>query len=366
MKIAIDVREFEKTRMTGIGRFLKNFILYAADIRKDWKFVLFGNEKTQVPFDLPKRAELILIKEFNKRIWEQILIPLKIKKLGCDLFFSPYYKVPFFAGVPSVSTVHDLTHIVYPEYAKKYRFYKIMARIYATRATKILTVSQNSKDDVIRLLKVNPDRISVVYNSIDFPFFNKRETSDNFNDFAKENDITKPYILYVGNSNPHKNVDALCKAYALLPDSFKNKYGLVLAGVGKYLMPGNIVLNSGNIAIISRVPEKQITSLYSNAALFVFPSLYEGFGFPPLEAMACGCPVVSSDAPAMPEILGDSCFYCKSYDEKQVALSIEKVLSDENLKRELIEKGAKRILRYSPEKVCEAIVNVFEELNARP
>ncbi len=359
-KIGLDIREFKKGRMTGIGRFIKNFIVYACEIKKDWEFLLFGNQDTLIPFDLPNNSNVKIIAEGNTQIWEQIKLPLFLHKIKCDLFFSPYYKTPILTNIPSVITIHDLIHLTYPDYNKSFYLEKQLSKIYSAKASAIITDSENSKKDIVKILKVNAEKIFVIYNAIDTSFFNPERNSNDFENIAKKYSIKKPYLLYVGNSKPHKNVNKIYQAYKLLPKSLKVKYMLVLSGVGDYDYP--ICLDKDSLSVIPRVEEEEIALLYSNASLFVFPSFYEGFGFPPLEAMACGCPVISSNASCMPEILGDSCLYFNPDDSKNIAKIMDIALTDKSLRFSLTKKGLEQVKKYAPEKVVNNILGVFEKI----
>ncbi|MDI6641515.1 MAG: glycosyltransferase family 1 protein [Elusimicrobiota bacterium] len=362
MKIGIDAREFFKGKMTGIGRFISNFILHSSvqphthPIRTypTLKFVLFVNQNTKFEITFPENVSFKVINEYITPLWDQIQLPYYLQKENCDLLFSPYYKLPLLCKIPTVNTIHDLTFIVLPEYSKRAHIYKNLAKLYAFKSKKIITVSEYSKSDIIRILGIEPEKIAVVYGSVGRQFYPQQ----NYELLKTKYRIKKPYILYVGNFNLHKNVQRLIQAYILLPTDIRNEYCLVLAGGNIH----NLQLTTYDIRTLRYVPEEDLPVLYSSAELFVFPSLYEGFGLPPLEAMACGCPVVSSNTSSMPEVLGDACLYFNPYDVKEMSWTILRVLENESIKNELKQRGLERVKFFTVENMTKNLLDVFHSL----
>lgn len=356
--IAVDCREFYKGRITGIGRFLGNFIGRASRERSDLEFILLGSQNTEIPFVPGANVRTEIIYEANTQFWEQVSVPAILKSKRCDLYFSPYAKTCFFSSIRSVITIHDMTGFMYPGYRKMELFHRFLTKAYSKRASAILTDSVNSRDDIMKILGIGPKKIFVCHGSVDGNVFHKVPDNGTLKTMYG---INAPYILYVGNSNPHKNLAGLFKAYAGLPAELKNRYSLVLGGVGaRYVVPAGS--QGDSCVVIEKVPDCDLPLLYSNAELFVFPSFYEGFGLPPLEAMACGCPVASSNASCLPEILGDSCVYFDPSHIEEMTGAISKVLRDPGLRTELIAKGLEQVKLYEPGKACEAILRVFDAL----
>ena len=183
----------------------------------------------------------------------------------------------------------------------------------------------------------------------------------------KKYGIDNKYILYVGNLKPHKNVKRLVDAYNLLPETIKQEYNLVLAGgQSKRLTKGNNQLGLRDLQstiFVGHILDEDLPTLYSSAELFAFPSLYEGFGLPPLEAMACGCPVVSSNTSSMPEVLGDAALFFNPYHVEEMSLALGQMLKDENLRKMYRQKGLDRAKFFSIEKMTTRMLDVFEMVN---
>jgi len=355
-KIAIDVREFESGKMTGIGRFLANFLLNADKVSPGLEFILFGNHKTNIPFELPGNFRLIKIREFCPQFWEQLSVPPALKREKADVFFSPYYKRPFFAGIPCVVTVHDLIPLLFPKTFFERRILRWLMGRYLTGAG-IITGSRNSMKDINAFFGGITGGVSVVYNAVSLSGGEREFSSEE----RKEAGIKGKYLLYVGNSNPHKNLPLLAAAYALLPEKLREEYSLVLAGTGKF-GPGG--LPGKGFVVLPSVKDGLLPGLYAGASLFVFPSLYEGFGLPPVEAMSFGCPVLSSDASCLPEILGAAAEYFDPYDAKGLSEKIRGLLENRERLSELSALGRAKAAEYPAEKFCEGVLAVLKKAAA--
>lgn len=354
-KIAIDCREFYKGRVTGIGRFLETLISYAPLLRPDWDFLLLGSAETEIPFPVPSNVSFLAIPGSNTQFWEQVRLPAALKREKCSLFFSPYYKTCVFTRVTRVIAIHDLIDLVYPGYTKSPAAYKRLMRFYAGASAAVVTLSENSKRDITGLLGITPDKIFVNAPGVDTSIFYERKDASAY---VRNLGITAPYLLYVGNSNPHKNVDGLLKAYLSLPGNLRAGLRLVLAGVGDYKAPAGI--DPGSFIKFGRVSFKDLPFLYSAAELFIFPSFYEGFGLPPLEAMACGTPVASSNASCLPEVLGGACAYFDPASGESIKNTLASLHSDKGARDALRLKGLERIKKYEPRAAAAGLVALFE------
>lgn len=354
-KIAIDCREFNKGRVTGIGRFLETLISYVPLLRPDWDFLLLGSAETEIPFPVPSNVSFLALPGSSTQFWEQARLPAALRREKCGLFFSPYYKTCVFTPVPSIIVIHDLIDLVCPGYTKFPAAYKRLMRFYAGRSAAVVTLSENSKRDIVKLLGVPADKVLVNAPGVDTSVFYERRDAAGH---VKKLGIEAPYVLYVGNSNPHKNVDGLVKAYASLPENLLAGRRLVLAGVGDYAAPAGT--GPGALIILPRVSSADLPFLYSAAEVFAFPSFYEGFGLPPLEAMACGVPVASSGASCLPEVLGEACAYFDPASGESLKASLTSLLSDKGKRASLRMKGLERVKKYGPRRCAEGLVGLFE------
>jgi alpha-1,3-rhamnosyl/mannosyltransferase len=230
-------------------------------------------------------------------------------------------------------------------------------------------VSTVSRDDIIALLGVPPDRIHVVPNAVT-GVCRRVEDGAEIERVKAKYGVAGDYLIYVGNFKPHKNVKTLLNAYTRLPQSIQNSYVLLLCGYldafGEQVRRAAAARGIERLVIFpGAVPDEDLPALYSGASAFVFPSLYEGFGIPPLEAMACGTPVVCSDAPPMPDTVGEAALVVNARHPEAIADAVTSVLTDENLRLELRARGLKRAALFSVERVTRMILDVLETVHRR-
>ena len=303
-------------------------------------------------------------------IYEQFKFPYK-KVQGNNILHVPHYNIPIFYKGNLVTTIHDITHILFPEYLPN-KFALYYAKFMISRAVKrseyILTVSENTKKDLIKYFNADPNKIVITYNGVDKKFRCKEKSEYEYLYSKYRIDRNKKILLYVGNKKPHKNIAKLIKAMSLLEN--KENYTLVLSGKGfeGYNELENLSDKLGlNELIIHTgiVSDEELVDLYNLADLFVFPSLYEGFGIPLLESMACGTPVICSNSSSLPEVVGDAALMFDPNDEVELARSIEGVLSNKQLYKELIEKGYKRVRKFTWEDCRRKTEEVYKNMLKR-
>jgi len=283
-----------------------------------------------------------------------------------DLYFEPNF-VPL-DGINAkkvITTIHDFSFYKYPQWHPRDRveFFKENFWKCIYRSDMIITVSHYMKKEILELLNFEPEKIKVIYNGYDKGIF-KRYSPSELNGFRNRFKLPQYFLLFVGALEPRKNLERLIKAYISLNKDVKKDLKLVLAGApgwrNKKIM-ALINVEKENIYYLGYVSNQELAFLYNLATLFVFPSLYEGFGLPPLEAMACGCPVVVSNVSALPEICGDAAYYINPYNIDSIVEGICKVLDDKDLRGELIKKGLERAKIFSWDKSARKHLEVFEE-----
>jgi len=369
MKIGIDCREL-RSYVTGIGRILIELLREAKKHSKDFNFILFGNQHTDfLSFkDVFKDYKKVIIKEKSTLWWDQIQLKRAIKKSNIDVFFSPYYKIPLLTKTKTILSIFDVIYLLVEPYKNYFRnrlYARNFIKFASKKAKRIITSSNYTKDDLLKVLNLPKEKIEVIYLGVS-PKFRIIYERDKIESVKKKYRIDKRYILYVGNFRPHKNVERLVNAYNLLPEAIKSEHNLVLGGEEsrKFIRDNNLIKSSNlqYIVFAGKILDEDLPALYSGADLFVFPSLYEGFGLPPLEAMACGCPVVSSNTSSMPEVLGDSALFFNPYDEEEMSLAIRQMLEDENLRNNFRQKGLARVKLFTPEKMTNEILNVLKRV----
>lgn len=387
MRIGIDARFFGPSGK-GLGRYTQKLVenierIYAEEKElhgKDVEFFIFLRQENFAEY-VPKHKNVYKVLADCR--WytfkEQIEMPILLRKYDLDLVHFPHFNVPILYGRKFVVTIHDLILIHFPTlrgttlnpliYWLKFAAYKLTIAWAIWRAEKIITVSNFTKKDILENYRVDPEKIKVIYEASD-DYCNvanrkEKEVLRQYGLVADNYGIMKPYILYVGNAYPHKNLERLIRAFSKL--SIKNSaLNLVLVGKADYFYDNlrRIVADERiqNVIFAGFVPDCDLDVVYKNAKLYVFPSLYEGFGIPPLEAMAKGVPVASSDHECMQEILGESAVYFSATDEVDMARMMEKVLQDETLREKLIAAGYRQSKKYSWERMARETMEIYSSL----
>jgi glycosyltransferase involved in cell wall biosynthesis len=251
-----------------------------------------------------------------------------------------------------IIAVQDCIPYVFPQYHKKqYYFFKYILPTILKRSIRIITCSNFSKNSIMELYKIPEQKISVIYNGI-----NQINLGDNLNTRKKD------YILYVGRSSPMKNLDRLIKAFKIITNKYNIGLKLILT-CQKSDVPLDLIKGLEKyIEFAGYVSEDQLAKLYQEALLFAFPSLYEGFGFPPLEAMSHGCPTLVSNAASLPEVCGDAAYFVDPYDEESIADGIYQVATDSALRKTLIQKGLERAKLFAWEETGKKHIQIFKEI----
>ena len=367
MRIGVDVREFKKDAYTGLRTILRNFLAHVEKFGEH-KFVFFGNQYTDLS-SLPDFGKQIVLAEVNTFFWDQFQLPLSLRKEGIDVFFSPYIKTPLWRVCPYVSAVCD----VIPLTVSKFRGIKALlakanfflyAFICSRRSVKVITLSKDARDKVSKIFDIDLSRLKVVYPSVEVPeSFAGGGTKAA--DFMAKYDLGKPYLLYVGNFKPHKNLHNLIAAFDLLPEGVKNSYRLILLGGSAEREKGlrRVIAErglSGKVIPVRNIDHEDVYTFIKNAAAFIFPSLSEGFGIPPVEAMALGVPVAASRLAPMTEVLGNAAIFFDPLNAEDISRSILKLLNEKDLREQCVSKGKERASLFNAKKMSQAMLNVIE------
>jgi glycosyltransferase involved in cell wall biosynthesis len=310
----------------------------------------------------------------EKAWWEQVGLLKSGKAERVDLLHCPYFASPLISLFPTVVTIHDVIPLILKEYSwrKLTTAYNSLVSSAAKRAQAIIAVSQCSKRDIERTLDISSDRIYVIGNAVDGSF---RPIKDTWllSAVRERYNVGDRYVLYFGGFDLRKNVPRMIQAYAQLPLAQRQKYQLVVAGrlhhLGHPLYPDprplvrELALD-GQVIFTGQIREQDKAPLYSGATAFVFPSLYEGFGMPVLEAMACGTPVLTSNSSALPEVVGEAGLLVDPYSEKGIAAALGRLLDDESFRRELGERALARSRFFTWRQVAEQTVEVYRRVKA--
>jgi glycosyltransferase involved in cell wall biosynthesis len=364
MKIAIDAR---KWRDYGIGTYVRNVVRHLAQIDRETTYLLFCNPADESALrDLAENFVPVVDSSAGYSLREHISLPLKLRSLGAELLHSPHYVRPLFCGVPSVVTIHDCIHLLFPEYLPNrmaFQYARFMMGSAIRRSALVFTVSEASRRDILRFYPdADPDRIQVVPNAIDVALL--ADPGEEEMDRVRERyQIRGRFVLYAGNVKPHKNVQRLIAAFGLLKQrpGHEDVKLLIIGesdGIHKHGSLRRCAEAAGvrqDVRFFGFVPEHTLAALYRLASVFAFPSLYEGFGLPPLEAMACGTPVVTSRLSSLPEVVDDAALLVDPYRVDEIAHALERVLRDDELRADLVARGLVRAQQFSWERSVRAI-----------
>jgi glycosyltransferase involved in cell wall biosynthesis len=359
MIIGIDAREIQNGVYTGIGRALVNFLEYFDRNAGEDRVVLFSAKA--LPFAFSAKIKNVVMKE-RWTIWfDQVQLAQAIKKEGVEVFYSPYYKVPFLAACRKVSAILDLMYLQYEPYRRKMgwfkeMYYRTVARQMARVSDQVLTCSEFSRQDIMTVYGINEKKIKVLPLSVADSY--RPQTDEAKLAGAKRSfGIPGRYILYVGNFKQHKNVGALVKAFGMIANALPDVF-LVLVGPRADGYAG-LVKEAKALGLAERVlfpgmftKSEDLCLLYSGAEVFVMPAMYEGFGVPVVEAMACGVPVVSSSATSLPEVVGDAGILVDPSRIEDLAGAVKTMIEDGEIRRSFIVRGFQRIETFKNDRVA--------------
>lgn len=384
MRIGMDYTPAVQQR-AGIGRYTRCLVDALAELDRENEYVLFAGVGGMQETKFLHRASWIMHPNFHLRsiplsdrwlaiIWHRLRLPLPVDLLTgpVDLFHSPDFTLPPLRRGKAIVTVHDLSFLRYPQGAEpNLRAYleRVVPRAVA-RADLVLADSQNTRDDLIELLGVEPDNIEVVYPGVEARF-RPVEDQDLLARIRARYGLDARFILSVGTLEPRKNVARLIEAYALLrdqgPRTKDQGLRLVIAGGKGWLYEGIFdkveELGLGDeVRFLGFVPDEDLPALYNLADLFVFPSLYEGFGLPPLEAMACGVPVVTSNVSSLPEVMGEAGLMVPPEDVEGLAEAMARALEDRTWREEAVQRGLARARTFTWRAAAERLIKLYKRV----
>ena len=305
------------------------------------------------------------------KLWfEQISFPRACRKVKVDVAHVPYFAPPLLPSVPTVITIHDLIPLILPIYRRQLsvRLYNMLVSAAARRASLILTDSHASKRDIVRLLKIPPERVRVIYLAVG-EIFRPLQEEARLAEVRRKYGLPQRYILYLGGFDQRKNLPTLLKAFARVAG--KEAAPLVIAGrlpereTPLFPNPRRLVKElglEGKVIFTGWVAEEDKPALYSGTELFVFPSLYEGFGLPVLEALACGVPAVVSNAGSLPEIVGEGGITCPPTDIEGLAGAMAALLEDEERRAHLRAKASAQAARFSWRETARRTLEAYREV----
>lgn len=371
MKIAIDVR---RLRDFGVGTYIRNLLtaMAAVDAENRYSLVLNPADAVHLP-PLPENFQVAAYSRADTDHLEHVRFPTFLSKLGCDLVHFPLNRVPLFIRGPYVVTVHDLGILLFSDSSgfrralRNFRFERGLLR-----ARSVIAVSAATRRDLFKLVPIPKARVRLVYNAPDPRFFLGGQSDQSERDRILERyQIRRPFLLYAGTIRPQKNIPRLVEAFAVIRGEMESHplyrdLRLIIIGdeISRYPAVRRAVMQSRveqSVRFLGFVPFETLRVFYEMASAFVFPSLYEGFGLPPLEAMASGTPVIASGISAVPEAVGDAAMFVNPENVFDIARGIREVLLDDPLRAKLIERGHEHASRFSWTRNAKQVIDIYRE-----
>jgi len=366
MRIGIDARMID---WSGVGRYTQNLLKGLAAVDKENQYVLFcHHQSANLAPEAPNFATTIVTHPVFS-MSSQLSWAREVNQANLDIFHSPHFVLPLLFAPSSVVTIHDLIPLLFPGNLRSkaaQMYYTTMIKLTTKKAERIIAVSNRTKEDLIKNLGISVRKITVIPEAADERYRPLEKEKGDFRTVLKKY-ASHQFLLYVGNYKPHKNLIRLVEAFdQALPELPKGSQ-LVIVGPRDKRYPeiGRLVKKLAlekSVILAGYVSEEELLILYNSATAFVFPSLYEGFGLPPLEAMACGLPVISSNLSSLPEVVGKAALSINPEDVEDMRRAIVGVFSDEELRQDLRRKGLARAKKFSWEKTAEMTLEVYEEV----
>lgn len=371
MNIGFEAKKVFENR-SGLGNYSRNTINLLSKYYPESNCILFAPKNTDL-FTLPETAELITprtkITRFFSSYWRINLVSKILKSKKIDVFHGLSQLLPNGVektGIPSVTTIHDLIFLRYPNFYKKIdrNFYLSFSKSSCERSTKVLAISKQTKEDIVNLLRISPEKIEVVYQTCNQAFYEK--TSDEQKQAVRQKfNLPSQFILSVGTIEQRKNQMAILKSVV------QEKLDIPIVILGRprpkeyKKILDEYILDSGirkQLIFLQGTNTEELQSIYQMAEMMVYPSLYEGFGLPVLEAQASGCPVITSNTSSMPEAGGKGAIYIDPRDSGQIGFEINRLLTDSELKKEMILKGSENALLFKDHIVAANLMKLYRSL----
>ncbi len=351
----------------GIGRYVVNLSRAVVQVAPDFPFALLYDPSAPSRLALPDLPRVACpVSPFSLR--QQWAVPQTLRRVGATLYHSPYYLMPYRPGIPTVLTVYDLIPLLFPRQSsgRARLLFRWTMALALRAACHVIVISEATRADLARYFTVPSNRVTVIPLAADAAFHPR--PPGEVETVRRQYGLPESFILYLGSNKPHKNLPRLIEAWSRLTPHV-SRFTLAIAGVWDPRYPEARLLAERlglqNVRWLGPVPEADLPALYSAATLFVFPSLYEGFGLPVLEAMACGTPVVCSSTSSLPEVAGDAALLVDPTDVQSLAAAIADLLGSEARREEMKEKGLQQAARFSWERTAAMTLGIYQEVGLR-
>ena len=365
--ISIDARKIEDF---GIGTYIRNLVEQLAVIDEENRYLLLSRVPAgEFPLDLPDRFQVVQERSPVYSLRELATVAWRLFRLDVDLYHSTHYVLPAVVPCPVVATIHDIIHLLYPEFLpSRLAFFYAQRMIRRTlhRGDRVIAVSRNTRDDLHRFFDIDGRKIQVIHNGVD-DAFRRPLPEEEITATLAEFGIQRPYVLFVGNAaKPHKNLDNVVKAYGRARRQVP-QFEAPLVCVGeregvefKIRQRAEQLGIPGAVQLLGKVPGETLPAIYQGASLFLYPTLYEGFGLPVIEAMASGVPVITSNTSALKEVGEGYAHLVDPLDVEAMADAIGTLMSDPEHRRSLAKLGRRRAEDFQWRRAAERTLEVYE------
>lgn len=371
MRIGIDATALPP-QPGGAGSYIIHLIRALASLSSEYQFTIFAHHSGRDLIDSPSSSRMnwVLVPDKSparRLVWEQVTFPRLVRQSRVGLLHSLHYTRPLFLSCASVVTFHDMTFFLYPDLHTRSKriFFPTAIRLSARLADSIIAVSENTKKDAVRLLGIPGDRITAVPLGVGEEFLPITDARL-LEDVRLKYSLPQDFILNVGFVEPRKNLTLLLKSYQQLHSQGISLPLVIVGGLG--WMYEDVFRQAESLGIKERVyftgyvPDRDLPIIYNLARVFVYPSIYEGFGLPPLEAMACGTPVITTAVSSMPEHVGDAGILIPPQDEKALTNALQKLINDSTLQEELSSKGPERASQFTWKRTAQETLKVYQSV----
>ncbi len=367
MRIAVMLRTLEEKQ--GIGVYARNLMSAILDNDKHNHYIfIYVNDQQMGSFGEHKQLTEVVCPAKGKLLWDHVTVPGIAKRYNADIIFNTKFSIPLLTRCKTMMVFHGSEWFVYPQFYNKIDilYNKLLLPIYSKKAAAISCVSKVTADDMAKFTGINPNKLHVIHSSIGGHFAAVEDQQDR-EKFKLKYKLPDKYILFVGKIYPGKNFSNILRAFRKIKDNLGEDIKLVSVGDMRWDYDEEMALVTelglkDEIQFTGWVEQEDLPAIYSLADLFLFPSYYEGFGIPILEAMACGCPVVTASTGACPEIAGGAALLVEPDDPDDISSAVLKLINDKELQHKLIHRGYERIKAFSWDKAAQQTIKVFEEV----
>jgi len=371
MRIAINTLAMRR-ELYGGGNYIKNLVWALSRIDRENEYLIFGSSENVCHLEGLQNSFHIELAPSNRMLrlpWEQTVLPLKLKRKRIDVYHGAGFVVPLVKTCAQVVTIYDMTFQLMPKRHSLHKrlYFRAMIPAMVKGSDRVIATSESTKRDILGFVRVEKEKICVIHLGVAGRFEPVRD-GERLAEIREKYNLPREFILFVGVIEPRKNLETLVDAY--LADSLSDRFDLVLAGSLGWDYSGLVrkIASSrvrGRVRMPGYVADADLPALYSAATAFVYPSLYEGFGLPPLEAMACGTPVITSSVSSLPEVVGEAAILVDPKDVGALASALQRILKDRQLREELSRRGRERAKLFTWDQTAEKTLEVYRLVAGR-